>query len=297
MGAGSLGSLLGGLLAPHHDVTLVGREPHMRAVAMEGLRITGLIERTVSPAATTDWSGSVDPDVAIVAVKTYDTDTAAAAMREHPAPVTISVQNGLGSCRALEAALGSRSTILAGTVTYGALLDGPGCVRCTGRGEIVIGDPSGGRHPAAERIAAAFQGGELQCRATDDMPRHRWEKLAVNAAINPITALARVRNGAIRDEPLRSIAASAAREVVAIASERGHAVDEAGTLETVFEVAARTADNESSMARDVRRGRPTEIDAITGAVIERSNTTLPVNQVLYALMCGYERGAGLRDPV
>lgn len=74
-GAGSLGSLLGGLLAREHPVTLVGREPHVEAIRAEDLRISGAIETTVSPDAAQTPPDSAD--LAIVCVKTFDTESAA----------------------------------------------------------------------------------------------------------------------------------------------------------------------------------------------------------------------------
>ena len=290
MGAGSLGSLLGGLLSGHHEVTLIGREPHMRAIAAAGLRISGRLDRTAHPATTTQWDAATAADVALLTVKAYDTEAAAREMAPTAPPIVVSLQNGLGSCETLSGVLPPSSTVLAGTVTYGALLESDGHVRCTGLGEIALGAPGGGRHPAAEQLAAACSG-TLECMADPDMPRRRWEKLATNAAINPVTALSRVRNGAVCDSPLRDIAIRAAAEVVAVANERGIDLDREATIRDVLNVAHATAENESSMARDLRRGRQTEIEAITGAVIERAGeTSVPINQTLYSLLVGYERG-------
>lgn len=296
LGAGSLGSLVGGLLSGDHRVTLVGREDHVRAVATGGLRITGAFDRTAHPAATTSWQGVEDPDVAIVAVKSYDTRGAAEELARSPPPTVLSVQNGLGPVGTLEEVLGHRAAVLSGVATYGAILEAPGEVRCTGRGEVVLGDPAGGRSPSAERIGTAWRDGDLACEVATDMPRRRWRKVAINAAINPTTALARVRNGAVLEDPIRPIALAAAREAVRVARGRGTALDLEDTLATVEAVARRTAENQSSMARDVARGSRTEIEAITGAVIDRAEPEdVPVNRVLYGLVIGYERGAERGD--
>lgn len=289
-GAGSLGSLLGGLLARRHEVTLVGRDEHMRAVATEGLKIVGEIERTAPVAATTDWSGAGDIEVALVTVKSYDTDAAAEALSKHVPPIVLSIQNGLGSVNRLSSSLPARSTVLAGVTTYGAVLIEPGVVRCTGRGEVLIGDPDGGPSAPATEVASAFRLADVNGSAADDMPRRRWEKLAINAGINPVTALAQVSNGAVLEDPLRPIAITAAREVATVAASNGISLDR-DTGEALVEIARQTRDNESSMARDMRRGRRTEIDAISGSVLDRAQSgEAPVNRVLYGLVAGYERG-------
>lgn len=293
-GAGSLGSLLGGLLARQGEVTLVGRQAHMRAVAADGLRITGEYDRRPAVAATTDWGAVGAVDLALVTVKAYDTDAAAAALSEDPPSIVLTLQNGLGPAETLESRLPPATTVLAGVTTMGARLSDAGVVRCTGRGRVDIGRPSGGPSAPAEQVATAFRAADISCEAVQDLPRRRWEKLAVNAGINPVTALAQVHNGAVTAEPLRPITVTAAREVGDVARENGIDLPE-DMRDIVLEVARGTGENESSMARDVRRGRRTEIDAITGSVLERADETpSPVNQVLYGLIAGYEIGADLR---
>jgi 2-dehydropantoate 2-reductase len=112
LGAGSLGSLLGGLLAREHDVTLVGREPHVGAVADGGLDVVGTESFHVEPAARTDLSERAD--LAVVAVKSYDTETAAGQLADCSPDACLSVQNGMGN----EATLADR---LAALVSEGTL--------------------------------------------------------------------------------------------------------------------------------------------------------------------------------
>ena len=294
-GAGSLGSLIGGLLAGPHDVTLVGRAEHMRAVATDGLKITGAINRRPPVAATTDWSGTADVDLCIVTVKAYDTAEAVAAIAENPPPLVLSLQNGFGPVSTLESGLPRGPTVLAGVTTFGAMLVEPGVVRCTGEGTVHVGDANGGPSAPATDVGHAFTSAHIRCTATDDMPERRWQKLAVNAGINPVTALARVKNGALLDNPLRPIAITAAREVGTIAHDHGVTMS-TDPGEALIQVARQTRENESSMARDIRRNRRTEIDAITGAVLDRASTSdAPVNQILYGLIAGFEIGAGIRS--
>ncbi len=295
IGAGSLGSLLGGLLATRHRVTLVGRDDHMRAVAADGLEITGSIDRTVHPAATTAWSTVGEVDVCLLTVKSYDTESAAEELREDPPPTVVSVQNGLDNGQVLERVLGHRAEVLVGTATYGALLTEPGHVRCTGVGDVVFGAPDGSRSPTADGLESAWSGA-ITCRSSEAMPRRLWEKVIINTAINPVTALAGVPNGNILTDPLRPIAMTAAREAIRVARHEGCDLDVEDMLAEVRSVARQTSENESSMARDVRRGSRTEIEAITGAIIERSQSEqVPVNRVLYGLIAGYEMGAGIRN--
>ena len=140
-GAGSLGSLVGGLLAREHAVTLVGRDPHVAAVRESGLRVEGAFDFGVRPEATTDGRG-LDADLAVVTVKAFDTETAADALATGDVDAVISLQNGLGNETTLAARLDC--PVLAGTVTYGAELSAPGVVTCTGEGDVALGPRSGG---------------------------------------------------------------------------------------------------------------------------------------------------------
>ncbi|MFB6117018.1 ketopantoate reductase family protein [Halosegnis sp.] len=288
-GAGSLGSLIGGLLARTHDVTLVGREPHISTVREQGLRVEGCIETTVSPDARTTPPAAAD--LAVVTVKAFDTGEAAAALAETQLEYCLSLQNGLGN----EATLAERvnAPVLAGTCTYGARQTAPGVVACTGVGEVVIGARTGGPSNHADRVAAAFADAGLETAAATDMPRRLWEKLAVNAGINAVTALARVKNGALIDGPASSVARAAARETAAVARAKGIDLEDAAAAAAVDRVATATADNRSSMLQDVEAGRRTEVDAIAGAVADAEPPT-PVNETTAGLLRAWETSRGLR---
>ncbi|QPV61898.1 2-dehydropantoate 2-reductase [Halosimplex litoreum] len=290
-GAGSLGSLLGGLLARAHDVTLVGRAPHVERVRADGLRITGECSVRVEPAATTAVPDERF-DLALVAVKAFDTAAAAEALGAADLDAVLSVQNGLDNERTLAGALDA--PVLAGTCTYGARLTEPGTVECTGRGEVALGPPDGGESAVAESVGGALGGADVETTVAADMPRRRWTKLSVNAGINAVTALARVENGALVDGPAGETARRAARETARVARERGIDLADGAAVEAVERVAAATSANRSSMLQDVEAGTRTEVDAINGAVVERAERAVPVNETLTALVRGWERERGSR---
>ena len=288
-GAGSLGSLVGGLLAREHDVTLVGRDPHVRATREDGLRIKGEMAGTVRPAVRTDAPESVD--LAVVCVKAFDTPGAADALAGVDLEACVSLQNGMGN----EATLAGRldATVLAGTCTYGAMRPDPGVVRCTGVGEITVGARTGGPSRAADRVGGAFEAAGLVTTVAEDMPRRLWEKLAVNAGINATTALARVDNGTLLEGPANAVAVDAAREVARVARAEGIDLAPEAAAAAVERVAAATADNTSSMRQDVAAGRRTEVEAIGGYVLDRADeqgVDVPVNRTLTRLLRAWEAG-------
>jgi len=280
VGAGSLGSLLGGLLAREHRVTLVGREPHVTAVRRDGLTVSGVESFRVEPAARTDPPDAAD--LAVVAVKAYDTEAVAAQIAGCDFGAVLSVQNGMGNEATLADAVGC--PVLAGTCTYGARLTDPGAVRFTGRGEVVLGPREGGRSDTADEVGGAFDAAGVETTVAADMPTRLWEKLAVNAAINPTTALARVENGALAGDPGAGVATDAAREVARVARSHGVDLPAERAIALTERVASETAANRSSMLQDIEGGRRTEVEAINGYVVRRAERPVPVNETLARLV-------------
>ena len=148
-GAGSLGSLVGGVLAREHDVTLVGRDPHVTAVRESGLRVEGAFDAVTTPTTTSDGT-ELSGDVALVAVKAFDTPDAADALATGSFDAVCSLQNGMGNEETLAARVDCE--VLAGVATCGAILHDPGVVECTARGESVVGAADGGASATADRL-------------------------------------------------------------------------------------------------------------------------------------------------
>lgn len=292
-GAGSLGSLVGGLLARVHEVTVVGRDPHVTRVRESGLRVTGELDAHVHPDAVTDGRG-LTADVAIVTVKSFDTAAAADVLATGSFDAVLSLQNGL-----TEEVLAERldAPVLAGTATYGARLVAPGEVECTGVGEVVLGALDGGPSPLAERVGKAFRDADIETLVAADMPRRRWEKLAVNAGINTVTALARVENGALADGDAADLAHAAARETARVARAEGVRLPNRVARAAIDTVIDQTAKNRSSMLQDIEAEKRTEVDAISGVVVDRAEKhgiEVPTNRTLAALLRSWEAGRGLR---
>jgi len=298
-GAGALGSLVGGMLAREHQVTLVARDPHARRIAGRGLRVVGELDAHTRPRATTAPAPEdLTCDLVLVTVKAYDTETAAKTLATGDPDLVCSLSNGLCE-ETLAEHLADR--VLAGSATYGAELVGPGEVRCTGVGRVHVGefadarldsDDADAASPRAERVAAAFREAGLDCTADPRMPRRRWEKLAVNAGVNAVTALARVSNGALSDGPGRAVAHRAARETARVARFEGVDLTDSEATAAVDTVVRETAANRSSMRQDIESGGRTEVDAINGAVVDRGATAgidTPTNRTMGNLIRTWER--------
>ncbi|MFA9428192.1 ketopantoate reductase family protein [Natronorubrum sp. A-ect3] len=295
-GAGSLGSLIGGALASvrSNDVTLVARDPHASAVRESGLELRGELEATTTPNVTTDGRG-LKAELAIVTVKAFDTAVAAETLATGSYDVVLSLQNGMGNEETLADALAC--PVLAGTASYGAILQEPGVVECTGIGDVVLGARMGGRSEPGDRIGDLFAAAGLETTIAEDMPRRLWEKLAVNAGINAITALTDTENGAVLEPPADALARAAARETARVARSCTVSLSNRAAIASMESVATDTAANTSSMRQDILTERRTEIDAINGYVVDRAaqqDLEVPTNRILTTLVRTWERGVGVR---
>jgi 2-dehydropantoate 2-reductase len=299
LGAGAMGSLVAARLAlADVDVTILSRpSPHLAAIRDDGLTLETLdgAERVVRLRVSEQAATVHSAEVVIVLVKTWATVTAVAPLRPHLTPRTmvLTLQNGLGNLAAIDQALGGDLAVdrVAGVTAQGALRPRPGLVRETGVGATMIGRADGRIDSALERVAAVFTTAGMETRAVTDIDYWIWRKLSINAAINGLTALAGVSNGAIVTDPgLREAATILANEVAVVADAKGFRLGDVPSA--VAEVAHATATNRSSMLHDLETGNRTEVDAIHGAVVAVARSVgvaVPANQVVAALIRARER--------
>ncbi len=304
LGAGAVGCYYGGLLArAGTPVTLVGRPAHVEAIRRDGLAIEWADRReTIRVGASTDVAAVKDADVVLVCVKSPDTDAAARSLAPHLRADTVvaSLQNGVDNAERLRAVL--PQPVLAAVVYVGAYMEGPGVVRHTGRGDLVLGaSRADATRPEVARglarVAAMFEAAGVGCPVSDDIDAALWTKLAINCAFNAISALGRARYGRMaRDPRIRALMEGTVRESVAVARAGGVALDERRLVDAVWGVADALAQQYSSTAQDILRGKPTEIDSLNGFVAARGDALgvdAPINRALFALVKLREAGDDL----
>ena len=219
--------------------------------------------------------------LALVLVKAWQTERTAHQLAECLADdgIAVSLQNGLGNRETLAATLGLKR-VKGGVTTSGATLLGPGHARPGGEGVTTLE-----AHPALDGLSAHLMESGLRVERSDAVQSLIWGKLVVNSAINPLTALFQIPNGKLlENEAMRSFMVALARETASVASLQGVALPFDDPVATAEEVARRTATNFSSMFQDVKRGAPTEIDAINGAVAKLGGERAPFNRLMWQLV-------------
>ena len=292
LGAGAVGSLFAARIAlAGHAVVVVGRPAHVAEIRSGGLRILDHEVEVVRLEAVIELPPGSAPDVALLTTKTFDLATAAAALAtavRSPVP-TLLPQNGLGVETLANDALESAGWPDPSSWTVRAIHSipatwvRPGEVREAGTGVILLPDPTGPTAPHVRSFERLLAGAGFSVKRVCAFDREVWRKVLINAAINPVTAVRGVPNGRLLEEPARGEAIALLREALRAARAAGHEFSEEEAVRDFEEVARATAENRSSMLQDLDRGRPTEIDSISGALLrvaEAHGLDLPATRAI-----------------
>jgi 2-dehydropantoate 2-reductase len=290
LGAGAVGCYFGGMLArAGAPVTLIGRPHHVEAITRDGLWLETLqFQARVSVAASAAVEAVQGAAVVLVCVKTLDTEEAARSLAPQLAPgaVVLSLQNGVDNVERIRTAAGIGA--LPVVVYVAAAMTGPGRVRHTGRGDLIVGDPRLSRREDLERLAALFSRGGVPCTVSDNIEGELWAKMAMNCAFNAVSALGSAKYGRIAHDPLaRQVLRLAVEETTAVARAAGVRLADTDLVEAAFELGAAMSGATSSTAQDIARGKRTEVDALNGYVARRGaelGVPTPVNLTLHALV-------------
>ena len=288
LGTGALATLFAARLsAQGHDVTMLGTwNAGLDALERDGARLADSHGRELAYRVRVirDPKRVTGIRLAFVLVKAWQTERAAQQLAECLADdgLAVTLQNGLGNDDILAESLG-RERVSLGVTTTGATLLGPGLVRPGGEGTVSLE-----AHPQIGVVESALRGARFNVEVVADAKSLVWGKLVVNAAINPLTALLRIPNGELLQRPsARKVMNALAEETAAVALSQRVRLPFENPVEAAESVARKTAANYSSMFQDVRRGAPTEIDAICGAVTRAGQShgvPTPVNRLCWQLV-------------
>lgn len=285
VGPGALGCLFAGRLAESGVRTvLVDHDPRRAArLARNGIVIEHAGEpRAVNLAVTARIPAG--QDLIVVLTKSHCTGL----LKLPPDGPVLTLQNGLGNVEMLCALAGS-ARVLAGATSEAATLIAEGHTRHVAEGLTSIGawtscDP----HAAALLLNSAG----FNTRVTESPGQLLWEKLAICAGINPLTAILDLPNGRLLDlKDTRQLMRDLVVEAVKVAATEGYRFEHS-IVETAESVCETTRENISSMLQDVRAGKRTEIEAISGEVLRRAQLAslpTPRTRVIYQIIKALEQ--------
>ena len=233
------------------------------------------------------------PDAVFICVKSYDTENALKNIKDLLKDDTfvISLQDGLGNLQMLHEYVDS-SSMLGGITSQRATLIEDGYVKHTDKGDTVIGQESGKVLGGIREISSLLNKANFPTKVTKDINSAIWSKLIISVGIDALSAITRLRNGAlVKNEYTREIMRRAVSEAVKVAKRKRVKLAYDDPIQKVEAVCKATADNTSSMLEDVLSRKQTEIDSINGAIIRQAkslNIKTPTNEMLTELIKAIE---------
>ena len=293
IGAGAVGCYYGGLLLKAgHDVTFIGRQPHVDAINANGLLLdTKTFTGHLPAKAATDTANLAAPDLVLVCVKSADTEAAGRSLAGRLRPLTsvLSLQNGVDNARRLAVVTGH--AVIPVVVYVGSEMAGPGHVRHHGGGDLAIG-----ASPASEALAQTLRAAGIGVTIAADIEITLWSKLIINCAFNALSAVANISYGPMLEvEGTRDVVASAVQEAIAVARASGVAIPD-DIIAHIMKIPANMPNQMSSTAQDLVRGKPSEIDFLNGYVVRKGaelGIPTPTNQALQVMVKLAQRGKEL----
>ena len=312
IGAGSIGSLFGGYLAAiqsskyNLEIFFFCRKAHAEAINAKGLKLEktdGIqVNLGIKAYEKLDNSSVSSFDYLFLCTKTYDIEKAMVQYKNliEKSNWLVILQNGIGNEDIVKKYC-SEDKIIRIVTSNGALLKEPGYVVHTGIGFTNVGFPFMRRtekniieaKSSINLLKDILDISGIKTTLSDDIIKDCWEKVFVNAGINPFGALTRLKNGLLlENEGIKEKMEEAVIEAVKVARLKNIKLSEKDYVALMFDVAEKTYDNKNSMLQDILKGKKTEVDFINGRIVKYANELgikVLVNEVLTYLIKGLEQ--------
>ena len=275
LGAGAMGSLFSGYLSRKNEVTVVDVSDAMvNAINANGVSIKekdGSV-LTCYPIAVKETKGIGPQDLVIVFVKSMFTIAALEGNRNLIGPETylMTLQNGAGhESKLLKFA--DRKHVIIGSTQHNSSVIQPGCIFHGGSGITSIGLLDGGSKQL-EPIAQNLTSCGFECHTEENVQKQVWKKMFTNTAASSLTALFQVPLGFIHTDPNANwLMRQLCREAVEVANSLGLGFDLEEVTNDVDKVCINAPNGFTSIYADIRDGRRSEVDTISGSVVEAAH--------------------------
>jgi 2-dehydropantoate 2-reductase len=293
MAAGGLGGFFGALLARNgNEVTLIARGAHLEAIRKNGLAIKSTKgDYVIKPAKATENPAEAGvADWILFAVKTYDTETAARALKPMVGENTtiVTVQNGVESFDQLAALYGKERVLLAPTQIESSIVK-PGVIAQTSSFiTTIVGGMDKKITARVEWFVEQLKKSGVDITASDQMPVPVWNKMLFLSSFSGLTTLARTEGAVLFKSPeARATLRTAMREVYDVALAYGVKMQSEIIEQRVAFSAGIQPGMTSSMHKDLMNHKRLEIDALSGAIVrlgEAKGIATPVHQTIYVAL-------------
>ncbi|HXN98283.1 MAG TPA: 2-dehydropantoate 2-reductase [Candidatus Acidoferrales bacterium] len=306
-GAGAIGAYIGARMAhAGMDVTLFARGPHLRAMQEHGVQVKsteGDFVARPTIAASLEEVGPVD--VVFLGVKAHGLPQLAPQLKPVLGPQTtvVSTQNGIpwwyfqgfgGESEGLRleridpggvisSAIEARSVV--GSIVYFSTeISSPGVIQHIEGNRISLGELDGSRSDRCRQIAEALIASGLRCPVTTRIRQEIWVKVLGNASLNPVSALTRATLvQMLRDPGVSSVIRNIMQEVEALSHKLG--MELPVSIDQRMAGAEKVGEHKTSMLQDLEAGRPMELEALVGTVVElgeRLGLPMPYTKTVYS---------------
>ncbi len=307
LGAGATGGFLGARLAmTGAEIVLIARGPHLKAMSETGLRLIEPDgETTVRVNATDDLGALRGADAVFVTLKAHSVPAIAERLAANldVGTAVVSAQNGIpwwyfqrhgGELEGTHLETVDPGGLVARTINPDRVIAcivypatsvvGPGIVRHVEGEKFSLGELDGAQTPRILALSSLLASAGLKAPVQSRVRQELWVKLMGNAVFNPLSVLTRASLGQMAESPVLSpVVRAAMEEVDAVARRLG--VEMPITIDQRIRGAARVGAHKTSMLQDLEAGRPMEIDAIVGSVVElaaRLDVPVPHLRTIYA---------------
>lgn len=301
IGAGAIGVAMGAsLYSAGCDVSVYARGNTLKAVAKGGLHRTGLFGPADVPPEAMDVSDDLGTfpecsfDYILISVKTMANDTISDTLAAHrellkPEGKLVIMQNGWGNDKAYLRNFPEEQVCCARVIT-GFQRTEPNVSNITVHtAPVLLGNLYGLEVTPLEPLAQAINAGGIPCQTTEDVGAALWAKMLYNCTLNPLGAVLGVHYGALGEAPEgRAIMNGLIQEIFAVMTAAGYKTywdsPEAYQEEFYRKLLPDTYNHNSSTLQDIRKKHPTEIDTLTGKILDLAaehGIAVPMNTMLY----------------
>jgi 2-dehydropantoate 2-reductase len=311
LGAGALGSIIGGHLArAGEDVTVIARGQRAADIQEHGITLTGLADFTVPVAVTTRPHELREADVLVVTVKTYDTEPALASVGHLKVGGVLSIQNGVLKNEQIARTFGWEKTLGAAAFLSGGVTPA-GPVRFTVNEYIVIGELPEGTSARVQSFVTALANAGLRAEAVPQIQTVEWSKYVFFLSWMAPSVLTRLETYKFLSHPDTAVVvAQIMQETALLATRLGIALENRGTLpvKTLCSVslaeavdiirhygetmATQASAHKVSTLQDLERGRRFEFEETLGYAVRKGaelGTPLPTIETCYRLIAAVDR--------
>jgi len=298
LGIGSIGTLFAALLSrTEHQIHLHGRGEHLAMIAANGINVVGEDSFSIESQRfeiTFEEAGipsrfDADSDVVIITGKARSIEPLGkiAAKIIKTNGIAFAITNGLGNTEKLSHHLGMHRVVYAST-THGANIASHSTVEWAGKGQLNLAKLTLPQDEGLETFAESVTNSGIDCQIVDDGRSMIWNKVLINIAINPLAALAGVKNGELLETEMFSNALFTMIEGAKVARAEHIDVGTNQQLEDKLrQVLISTSSNSCSMLEDVKQGNPTEISVLNREISNRGEKLgirTPLNNMLASII-------------